>query len=519
MAAGTDGAAVDIAAAMITVPTAARDWLVIVPVVLPLACGALGVMLRRFTRLQPVLAIIALALVAAADLALLVRVMAEGPVTMVMGRWLPPFGIAFTVDPAGAALALTAAVCGLAGAFYALADVDGPARRAGFFPFLLLMLAGVSGSFLTGDIFNLYVWFEVLLISSFGLLVLGGTPRQIDGTVKYGLLNLIATTLFLIATGYLYGLIGTLNMADIAISLAGRPLDGPVIVIAALYLVAFGMKAAAFPLNAWLPASYHTPKIVVAAVFAGLLTKVGAYALLRTLAMLMPAERAALAPAVAWIAALTILTSALLSLAQTEIRRSLGFMVITGIGFVLAGLAVGGERALSGSLLYAIHSMLAMTAIYLTVGAVERVAGSSSLARLGGLYRDHPWLSAAFFLLMLAVAGLPPMSGFWPKAVLVGAALDAGAGWLAAAMLAGGLLTTLALGRIWLLAFWRPAADGRKASAVRLPAAVIGPILALVAIVAWLGLAPETALAIATRGAAGLVDPAAYLDAVFGGGR
>ena len=177
---------------------------------------------------------------------------------------------------------------------YALSDIDAGGRRFGFFPFLMFLMAGVTGAFLTGDIFNLYVWFEVLLISSFGLLVLGSEREQIDGAMKYAVLNLIGTTLFLIAVGYLYAIFGTLNMADIALKAAGLRDTAPLMTLAALFLLAFAMKAAAFPVNFWLPASYHTPRIVVSALFAGLLTKVGIYALIRVMVMLLPVEREAL---------------------------------------------------------------------------------------------------------------------------------------------------------------------------------------------------------------------------------
>ncbi|WP_334175272.1 Na+/H+ antiporter subunit D [Pseudoxanthobacter sp.] len=517
MAADMGKAAVDVAAALNLAPVSPRDMLVIVPVVGPLMAAALAVMLRGWPRSQPAIAIVTLAAMIAAEIALLARTLGEGPVTMVMGRWQAPFGIAFTVDTLGAVLALTAAVAGLAGAVYARADIDGPARRAGFYPFLLAMMAGVSGAFLTGDIFNLYVWFEVLLISSFGLLVLGGEPRQLDGTVKYGLLNLIATTLFLVTTGYLYGLVGTLNMADIPARLAALPQTAPVMVIASLYLVAFGMKAAAFPVNAWLPASYHTPKIVVGAVFAGLLTKVGAYALIRTLVMLMPAAGAVLSPVIAWVAALTMITGALIALAQNEMRRTMGFLVISGIGYILAGLAIGTADGLAGALAYAVHSMLAMTAIYLAVGAVERIAGSSALTRTGGLYRASPLLAAIFLGLVLAVAGLPPLSGFWPKAMLVRAGLEAGDGWLVTAMLVAGFLITLALGRVWLLAFWRPAPGGGEEVRTRLPATVMLPLAALTLLTLLLGLMPEPLVAAAQAAADGLTDPAAYVRSVFPG--
>lgn len=295
-------ASIDLSAAMITAPVPPGNWLVVLPVVLCVGLGALLLILRERTSIHGWIAIPGLVLLVLIDAGLLYRVANEGPVTMVMGRWLPPFGIAFTVDLFGALMALAAAIVGLAAAVAALGDIEDVGRRYGFYPFLMLLLAGVSGAFLTGDIFNLYVWFEVLLISSFGLLILGSEREQIDGALKYAVLNLIATTIFLIAVGYLYAIFGTLNMADIAAKAKQLGGTAPLMTLSALFFIAFGMKAAAFPVNFWLPASYHTPRIVVSALFAGLLTKVGIYSMIRVLVMLFPVERAELASLVGIVA-------------------------------------------------------------------------------------------------------------------------------------------------------------------------------------------------------------------------
>jgi multicomponent Na+:H+ antiporter subunit D len=509
-----DPATVDFARALVMTPTAAADYLIVAPVAVPLIGGTLALFLRNQPRLQPAIAIVVLALLVVCEAALLSRVLAEGPLTMMMGRWLPPFGIAFTVDALGATLALTAGVAGLAVAVFAAGDLTAGDRRFGFYPLLLLLVAGVCGAFCTGDIFNLYVWFEVLLISSFGLIVLGGEPRQLDGAVKYGILNLIATTLFLVTTGYLYGLVGTLNMADITLKVAALPEGGAITTIAMLYLLAFAMKAAAFPLGFWLPASYHTPKIIVGAIFAGLLTKVGVYALIRVLAMLMPGERLLFADVLGWVAALTLLVPALAALGENEIRRTLGWVVIAGIGNMLVGLALGTEAGYAGAIAYAVHSMLAMTAIYLTLGLVERIAGTSSLHEAGGIWRASPLVATLFLVMVLAASGLPPFSGFWPKAMLVRAALSADAGWLAAAILVSGFLVTLALGRVFLFAIWRDAPEGRPAPG---PTGVAGPLagIGLAAVVAILGVLPQPLVALASDGARGLLDPSAYLQSVF----
>lgn len=507
---------VDISGAMITDPVALADWLIVAPVALPLIAGAVLLILRKETKVHAGVAAMTMAATFACEIALLVRVATDGPLVMTMGRWLPPFGISFSADVLGAAFAAVSGLVALVCSLYAARDINLIGRRYGFYPFFLLMMAGVAGAFLTGDVFNLYVWFEVLLISSFGLLILGSEKDQLDGATKYAVLNLVATTLFLIATGYLYGTFGTLNMADIARKADDLRATGPLMTLAALYLLAFGMKAAAFPVNFWLPASYHTPRIVTSALFAGLLTKVGVYALMRTVVMLLPAERDVLGQTIAWVAVATMIIGILGALAQSDIRRLLGFVVISGIGTMMAGLALGSPLGLSGSVLYAVHSMFAMTGLYLVAGLVREQSGSFSLHEVSGLYRDNPLLAGAALLLILAASGLPPMSGLWPKVLLVKASLDVGAWWLAAAILVAGLLTTIALGRVFALAFWR---NGEPSSGVQVSARKMRVgYLALAAImvpVALLGLYPEPAIRLSDAAAAGLLDPSSYIGAVF----
>ncbi|MCB1386533.1 MAG: Na+/H+ antiporter subunit D [Nitratireductor sp.] len=510
------------------------DYIIVAPVVVPVLFGALLLMLRGKTRWHGQIAILAMALLALSTGLLLQRVSAEGPVTMTMGRWLPPFGISFSVDIAGALLAFVSSLIALTGAVYAASTTTTLERRYGFYPFFMLMMAGVSGAFLTGDIFNLYVWFEVLLISSFGMIVLGSEQRQLDGTMKYAFLNLVATTLFLIATGLLYGLLGTLNMADIwqKLNASGDPGSaaraGPVTTIAILYLLAFSMKAAAFPLNFWLPASYHTPKFLVSALFAGLLTKVGVYSLLRVLLMLFAQERLVLADTIAWVAAFTMLAGVFGALAQSEIRRILGYLVISGIGTMMAGLAVGSLTAITGLMVYAVHSMIVMTALYLAAGIMARLSQTSSLSASGGLYAASPWLAAAFLILAFSVSGLPPTSGFWGKFVLVRASVESGAWWLAFVILLSGLLTTIAIFRVWIFAFWRggpqDTPDGAEAWKVEPleKAYRQGAFLALGALVLLtlaIGLMPEALLSTSADAARGLLYPGDYIGSVFGGGQ
>lgn len=512
--AGLPDIPVDLSAALVAAPVPVGHWLVILPVALCIGLGAILLMLRNRTEWHAAIAIPGLVLLVLIDAALLYKVVDEGAVTMVMGRWLPPFGIAFSVDIFGALMALTAAVVALLASFYSLGEITVSGRRYGFFPFLMLLLAGVSGAFLTGDVFNLYVWFEVLLISSFGLLILGSEREQIDGALKYAVLNLIATTLFLVSVGYLYAVFGTLNMADIAMKARAGESNAPLTTLAGLFLLAFGMKAAAFPVNFWLPASYHTPRITVSALFAGLLTKVGIYALIRVLVMLLPVERAGLGPLVTVIAIATMLVGVMGALGANDVRRMLGYIVISGIGTMLAGVALGNADGLSGAIFYALHSMVLMTALYLLAGQAARLGGGFSLTVLGGLYRQSSWFAGLSLVLFFAVSGLPPFSGFWPKVVLVKAALATGAWWLAATILLAGFLTTIVFGRVFLLAYWRPAAgDSVAAEPIRWQAAL--PLLALSLLVIGFGLFPERLLHLTQAAAAALEQPSAYLHSVF----
>jgi multicomponent Na+:H+ antiporter subunit D len=506
----------------------AADWLAVLPVVISIAAAALLVVGRRARELQWGGALLAVGAVVLVDLALLWRVLEFGPVAMTMGNWLPPFGISFTVDIVGAVFALAAAgVTGLL-LVYIRAGLPERAREHGVYPLILLLLGGVSGAFLTGDLFNLYVWFELMLIASFGLMALGGRDLQLDATVKYGFLNFLATAFFLVALGLLYGLLGTLNMADI---LAKAPAADPVAMagIAALLLLAFGMKAAAFPVNAWLPASYHAPPPAISALLAGLLTKVGVYALLRSLGMLLPAARDLLDPVIALVAIGTLLLGPLGAIAETNLRRSLGFLLIGGIGATLCGLALSNEAGLAGAVAYTLHAILTITALYMLAGLIEAMTGTTDTRQMGGLYAAASLPSVLFFGLMLAVAGVPPFLGFWPKLLLIDGGMarwNFGAdGWALAlwiAVLLNALLSLVAGARLWSHIFWRTGPEG---DASELPNAGLqpldrrarwlglGPAAMLAAIVLVLGLFPEPLLAFAREGALGLLDPSNYVAA------
>ncbi|HHY50124.1 MAG TPA: Na+/H+ antiporter subunit D, partial [Alphaproteobacteria bacterium] len=456
---------------MNTANTAAADWVLILPVVLPLLGAAVLLMLSRLRDFHWLFAAAVVTAVLLLDIDLFRRTLAAAPVSMTMGNWLPPFGISFTADAMSAGFASAAAAVTLLILIYVQAGPRAD-RPRGLYSLMLLLLAGVSGALLTGDLFNLYVWFEVMLIASFGLMALGGGRLQIDGTVKYGFINFLATTFFLLALGLLYGLLGTLNMADV-LGAAARANPAAMAGVAALLLLAFGIKAAAFPVHVWLPASYHTPPAAVSALLAGLLTKVGVYALLRTLVMLLPASRDVLEPVLAVVAAVTLLLAPLGAIAETNLRRALGFLVIGGIGAVMLGIAMPNENGVSGAAIYIVHAMLTMTGLYLVAGLIERATGTTDTRLMGGLYAANAPMSVVFLVLVLAVSGVPPFLGFWPKLLLLEGGLDAAGlaagaeiAWipagLALTLLLNALLTLIAGTRLWAHVFWRPGPEGER---------------------------------------------------------
>lgn len=492
---------------MIALSTPLADWFVVLPVLLCLIGAVVLLMLRAQLKLQAWVGGAAVLLVVVCDVVLVQRVTAGGPLSMTMGKWLPPFGISFTADLMGAGFATAAAFA----TFGVLLSMQGGtpegAARDGIYPLILLLLAGVNGAFLTGDLFNLYVWFEVMLIASFGLFILAGHPFQLDGAVKYSILNFIATTLFLLALGLLYGTLGTLNMADI-IGAAQKADLAPLVAIAAVFALAFGMKAAVFPVNAWLPASYHTPPAPLSALLGGLLTKVGVYALVRLLVTLLPAARDVLTPVITIVAIATMLLGPLSALAETNLRRAIGFLLIGGIGVAISSVLQGPPSLLEGGTLYVLHAILTLTALYLVAGLIEQANGTSDIRQMGGLYAANSWLSLLFLVLILAIAGVPPFLGFWPKLVLLQGFLAMGAWPLVFALLLNGLLTLIVGGRLWSLIFWRP-----RGETVGQPQGVGGAIL-LTGAVLMLGLWPGLIINVSAGAAASLLNPQGYIFAV-----
>ncbi len=495
--------------------------LLVLPVVIPLATAALLVAARGRPTLSHGIGLLGLGGLLAAAVALLVRVLDGGILAATMGGWPPPFGVTLAADTLSALLVTINGILGLAIGVYALGDVDRTTRELGFAPFFHVLLAGISGAFLTGDLFNLYVWFEVMLIASFGLLVSRRGRAQTDGAVKYVAINLVATTALLVGIGLLYGLTGTLNFADLHSKVA-RIESAPLAdAVAVLLVFAFAVKAALFPLFFWLPASYHTTSVSASAIFSGLLTKVGAYALIRLLTLVFPQTPGAAIVPLLVVALLTMVTGVFGAASQTGIRRILSFHIVSQLGYIVLGLAIYTPLALTGMVYYLMHHIIVKANLFLVSGLIHREGGSFALGRLGGLYRRAPVLAVLFLVPAASLAGFPPLSGFWAKLLLILASLEAGQTLAAVAALAVGFMTIYSMAKIWISAFLKPAmatSPQPPPPPARVRVLTYVPVAALAGITILMGLWPQPFFEVAERAALELLDATAYVEAVMGKG-
>lgn len=491
------------------------------PVLIPFLMAILSILNQGNRVLHRFLALAGSVGLLFAALALLTAVRAQGILSTNVGNWPAPFGIVLVADLTSAIMVLLAAIVGLAVVVYSFGNMQREHEHFGYYPLLLILLMGMCGAFLTGDLFNLYVWFEIMLIASFALLALGGSRAQLEGSVKYFALNLLVSAFFLAGIGFLYGMTGSLNMAALAQALRAAGPELPVTTVAIFFMIAFGIKAAMFPLYFWLPASYHTPPVPVSAIFAGLLTKVGVYSMIRVFTLLFMQDTEWTHGLLLAGAALTMLSGVLGAVARNEIRRILSFNIISHIGYIVLGLALLRPLALAGAIFYLIHHVIVMATLFLVSGIIRRVGGSFRLARLGGLYQAHPGLALLFLAPALALSGIPPLSGFWPKLALLQSMLSGGLWLMAAIALLVSLLTLFSMIRIWVSAFWSAMPEAASAAAPLRALerrALYAPVMALAALTVALSLFAGPVFELAQDAAAQLLNPDAYIAAVLGEG-
>jgi len=485
----------------------------VLPLLIPLCTAIVLFFFPRRIALQRWIGLSGLALTVAVSAGLVAQVRAEGIQVLHMGGWIPPFGIVFVADMFAALLVLASAIVGMCCLAFSWGTIGEERERHYFYPFFQLLLVGVNGSFLTGDLFNLFVCFEVMLISSYAMIVLGSTKRQLRESLKYMLINILSSTLFVAGVAYLYGVAGTLNMADLSVKIAEAGSGGILDVIALLFMLVFSLKAGLF-LFFWLPGAYGAPPPAVAALFAALLTKVGIYALIRTFTLIFPENAGVTHGWLKGMAIATMVLGAFGAISYRDIRRILNYNVVISVGFLAMGLAVTTKDALDGMVFYLVHDMLAKALLFMLGGLVIRAAGTSDLRRTGGLIGRYPAIGWLFFMTALAIAGIPPLSGFAGKLLLVRGGLLEGEYVLSAVALGSSLIVLYSLIRMFMQAFWgeeKPAGEEAKP----LGKGWLLPVAGLSLLVVLIGLGSETVYGWVSAAGDTLADPSRYIDAVL----
>lgn len=432
-------------------------------VLLPALAAALALLLGRTPGAQRFVALGSLVLLSVLSLSMIVITDLEGIQTVQIGGWDAPIGITLVADRLSTTMLFVSSVVLLCVMWYAIAQGvrDGGKDEpvAVFLPSYMLLSMGVNLSFLAGDLFNLYVGFEIFLVASYVLLTLGGSPSRVRAGIGYVVVSMISSMIFLFALAMVYASVGTVNMAQIG----ERMEDVPVGTRAAIFgtlLVAFGIKAAVVPLDAWLPDAYPTAPSLVTAIFAGLLTKVGVYAIIRMRTAVF--TDGIFDDLFLWVGLVTMIVGIFGAMAQNDIKRLLSFTLVSHIGYMIMGIGLGSAQGLSGAIFYAVHHILVQTALFLVVGLIERQAGTTSLRRLGSLMYTAPLIAVLYFIPAINLGGIPPFSGFVGKIILLEAAAEKGT-WLAWVLVAGAVITSLltlyVMVLVWLKAFWRDRKD------------------------------------------------------------
>lgn len=511
--------------------------LLIAPILFPLIIGLLTLATWKFRKAQQIINLIGSTIFVVIGVLLINEVLYHGILHFQAGSWIAPYGITIVADTLSAIMVFITTVMSFIIAVYSISSMNKNAdnhvpnmvlkrRQFSYYPLLNIMYMGISGAFLTGDLFNMYVWFEVLLISSFILLAMDGTKRQLGATFKYVTINLISSAFFLIGIGFVYGMTGTLNMADLAVKIPQIENQALVSLVAMFFLICFGIKAAVFPLFFWLPASYHTPPISISAIFAGMLTKVGVYSLIRVFTLIFIQDIGYTHVILMWIAGFTMLVGVLGAASHYDMRRILAFHSISQIGYMILGLALFTPLAIAGAIFFMIHHTLVKGNLFLVAGLVNRVKGSFDIRQIGGIAMTRPILAVLFLIPALSLAGIPPLSGFWAKFFIAKPGLENGEYFVVVLALFVGMITLFSMIKIWSYAFWTKdpgiIKNEDKFSKRRIFSKenvyMTVPIIVLIILMAMTGLYPEPFFNIAERASGELTNPSIYINTVLGGG-
>ncbi|RSK49779.1 Na+/H+ antiporter subunit D [Bacillus canaveralius] len=488
--------------------------LIILPILIPLISGVFLIFFSKNIRIQRWVSALSSLVTMILAVMLVHQVKSEGIQTMNVSNWEAPFGITLVSDMLSALLVLTTSIIGLTCIIYSFRSIGEDRERFYYYPVVFFLIVGVNGAFTTGDIFNLFVFFEVMLMSSYVLIVHGGTKIQLRESIKYILVNVISSALFVITVGFLYSVVGTLNMAHISQRINEVDESGILTVISILFLIVFGLKGAIFPLYFWLPGSYYAPPAAITALFGALLTKVGVYSIMRTHTLFFSHDTGYTQQILSVLAVMTIIFGVIGAIAYWDFNKIIIYNIIVAVGIILFGLSTMTPTALAGSIFYLIHDMIIKAALFFLAGIVITITGTSNLRGFSGLIKPYPGVGWTFFLAALALAGIPPLSGFAGKLLIVQGGFEGGQFWGAGIVLMSSLLVLFSVMKIFIHGFWGSADTFKGDDKVPVRALMIAPIV-LVALSVLYGIGTEFVMPYIIEAAETLSDPSIYIEAVL----
>jgi multicomponent Na+:H+ antiporter subunit D len=488
--------------------------LILMPVLWPLLTGIILIFFIKQIKIQRAISFLSSLLGIGISAVIVYRVFQGGIMTLAVGSWEAPFGIIIVADMLAALLVLTTAIIGSAILVYSFHSIGKERESFYYYPIFQFLLVGVNGAFLTGDIFNLFVFFEVMLMASYVLLVLGGTKAQLRESLKYIIVNVLSSALFVISVAYLYSIVGTLNMAQLSDRVAEVNQPGILSVIAISFLVVFGLKGAIFPLFFWLPGAYNAPPLPIIALFGALLTKVGIYSIFRTYTLIFYHDQPYTHTILAVLSLLTIIVGVIGAISYWDVKKIIIYNIVIAVGVITYGISLMNPQAIAGALLYIIHDMLIKAALFLLIGIMIKVSGTSDLRKMGGLITQYPYLAWTFFIAAISLAGIPPFSGFSGKLLILKGAIEAESYFGIAIILLSSLMVLYSVMKIFIHGFWGKS-DAILVKTNMPVSKLLAPAVTLVALSIIYGIGTEAVYSFISQAENTILDPEIYINAVL----
>lgn len=487
------------------------DILLTLGFVIPFFFGVVMLFLgRKRIFAQRIIAALTSVLMILTSLILVYMVYHNGVLATSIGNWEAPYGINVVIDMISALLILTTSIVTFAVVIYSFQSIGKDRERYYYYPMVMFMISGVIGAFSTGDVFNMFVFFEVFLLASYVLITLGGTKIQVQEGFKYLLINIIASNFFVLAVAYLYSVVGSLNFADIHNKLSGYDGNLAVIsVISVVFLLVFAAKAGLFPFYFWLPGSYYAPPMPILTLFGALLTKVGIYAIARTYSLFFIDNIAFTHQMLMMLAAATVIMGSIGAIAYTDMKKVLIYNIIIAVGVIVLGLSMMDQTGSIGALYYLVHDMIIKAALFMLIGFIIYRTGQTRAENTGGLIKVHPWTGWMFLIASLALAGVPPLSGFYGKFYIVQSLILNGHIISAIIVLVSSLAVLYSVIRIFIMVFWGEEMDFTTLKPIKYDK-ILFASFAMVILAVVFGLCADTLYPLFEMAAQSLYDPSTY---------